>query len=66
MPTVALRPGEQVQIDITCLDVLAVFDDGTMGQPEFTTAGAATRSILAAVPARPVPRSSTQPSSSRR
>ncbi|CAM5645603.1 hypothetical protein SAFG77S_04605 [Streptomyces afghaniensis] len=32
-PTVALRPGEQVQIDTTRLDVLAVFDDGTTGRP---------------------------------
>ncbi|RPE28036.1 DDE-type integrase/transposase/recombinase [Kitasatospora cineracea] len=49
-PTVALRPGEQVQIDTTRLDVLAVFDDGTLGRPELTIAvDVATRAILAAV-----------------
>ncbi|MFD7262200.1 Mu transposase C-terminal domain-containing protein [Streptomyces sp. NPDC059874] len=49
-PTVALRPGEQVQIDTTRLDVLAVFDDGTIGRPELTIAvDVATRAILAAV-----------------
>ncbi|MFG2918991.1 transposase [Kitasatospora sp. NPDC048298] len=49
-PTVALRPGEQVQVDTTRLDVLAVFDDGTLGRPELTIAvDVATRSILAAV-----------------
>ncbi|WP_435845208.1 TniB family NTP-binding protein [Streptomyces lavendulae] len=49
-PTVALRPGEQVQIDTTRLDVLAVFDDGCVGRPELTIAvDVATRAILAAV-----------------
>ncbi|MFJ2915423.1 transposase [Streptomyces sp. NPDC087228] len=49
-PTVALRPGEQVQIDTTRLDVLALFDDGTLGRPELTIAvDVATRAILAAV-----------------
>ncbi|MFH9431957.1 hypothetical protein ACH4JZ_27185 [Streptomyces sp. NPDC017615] len=49
-PTVALRPGEQVQVDTTRLDVLAVFDDGTTGRPELTIAvDVATRAILAAV-----------------
>ncbi|WP_344588533.1 Mu transposase C-terminal domain-containing protein [Kitasatospora paracochleata] len=49
-PTVALRPGEQVQVDTTRLDVLAVFDDGTLGRPELTIAvDVATRAILAAV-----------------
>ncbi|MCC9312322.1 DDE-type integrase/transposase/recombinase [Kitasatospora sp. RB6PN24] len=49
-PTVALRLGEQVQIDTTRLDVLAVFDDGTLGRPELTIAiDVATRAILAAV-----------------
>ncbi|MFJ8469942.1 Mu transposase C-terminal domain-containing protein [Streptomyces swartbergensis] len=49
-PTVALRPGEQVQIDTTRLDVLALFDDGTLGRPEMTIAvDVATRAILAAV-----------------
>uniref|UniRef100_UPI002F9157A0 Mu transposase C-terminal domain-containing protein n=1 Tax=Streptomyces sp. NBC_01592 TaxID=2975889 RepID=UPI002F9157A0 len=49
-PTVALRPGEQVQIDTTRLDVLALFNDGTLGRPELTIAvDVATRAILAAV-----------------
>jgi transposase InsO family protein len=49
-PTIALRPGEQVQIDTTRLDVLALFDDGTTGRPELTIAvDVATRAILAAV-----------------
>ncbi|MGW2602088.1 transposase [Streptomyces klenkii] len=49
-PTVALRPGEQVQIDTTRLDVLALFDDGSVGRPELTIGvDVATRAILAAV-----------------
>ncbi|WP_331737782.1 transposase [Streptomyces sp. NBC_00019] len=49
-PTVALRPGEQVQIDTTCLDVLALFEDGSVGRPELTIAvDVATRAVLAAV-----------------
>ncbi|WP_342456420.1 hypothetical protein [Streptomyces coeruleorubidus] len=49
-PAVALRPGEQVQVGTTRLDVLAVFDDGTTGRPELTIAvDVATRAILAAV-----------------
>lgn len=49
-PTVALRPGEQVQVDTTRLDVMAVFDDATTGRPELTIAvDVATRAILAAV-----------------
>ncbi|MGW2190024.1 transposase [Streptomyces sp. NPDC001719] len=49
-PTVALRPGEQVQIDTTRLDVLALFEDGSLGRPELTIAvDVATRAILAAV-----------------
>src|SRR5262249_8871511 len=49
-PTVALRPGEQVPIDTTRLDVLALFEDGTLGRPELTIAvDVATRAILAAV-----------------
>ncbi|MDJ1645219.1 Mu transposase C-terminal domain-containing protein [Streptomyces pakalii] len=49
-PTVALRPGEQVQIDTTRLDVLARFDDGSVGRPELTIAvDVATRAILAGV-----------------
>ncbi|TWF92340.1 Mu transposase-like protein [Streptomyces brevispora] len=49
-PAMALRPGEQVQIDTTRLDVLALFDDGTLARPELTIAvDVATRAILAAV-----------------
>ncbi|WP_335756052.1 hypothetical protein [Streptomyces alboflavus] len=49
-PTVALRPGEQVQIDTTRLDVLALFDDGTPARPDLTIAvDVASRAILAAV-----------------
>ncbi|MEU8470571.1 hypothetical protein AB0F30_22175 [Streptomyces sp. NPDC029006] len=49
-PTVALQPGEQVQIDATRLDVLALFDDGTLGRPEMAIAvDVSTRAILAAV-----------------
>ncbi|TPN00859.1 DDE-type integrase/transposase/recombinase [Mesorhizobium sp. B2-3-3] len=49
-PAMALRPGEQVQIDTTRLDVLALFDDGRLARPELTIAvDVATRSILAAV-----------------
>ncbi|MFJ7046836.1 Mu transposase C-terminal domain-containing protein [Streptomyces sp. NPDC101112] len=47
---VVLRPGEQVQIDTTRLDIMAVLEDGTLGRPELTIAAdVATRSILAAV-----------------
>lgn len=46
----ALRPGEQVQIDTTRLDVMVRIDDGTLGRPELTIMlDVATRSILAAV-----------------
>ncbi|MGW1563374.1 Mu transposase C-terminal domain-containing protein [Streptomyces sp. NPDC002144] len=49
-PTRALRPGEQVQIDTTLLDVFAVLDDGHLARPELTIAvDVATRAILAAV-----------------
>ena len=49
-PTRALRPGEQVQIDTTLLDVFAVFDDGRLARPALTIAvDVATRAILAAV-----------------
>ncbi|MEU9376037.1 Mu transposase C-terminal domain-containing protein [Streptomyces sp. NPDC048255] len=49
-PATALRPGEQVQVDITRLDVLALFDDGTLARPELTIAiDVATRAVLAAV-----------------
>lgn len=45
-----LRPGEQVQVDTTRLDVLALFDDGRLARPELTIAiDVATRAILAAV-----------------
>ncbi|MFF7339691.1 transposase [Streptomyces sp. NPDC008163] len=47
---VMLRPGEQVQIDTTRLDIMAVLEDGSLGRPELTIAvDVATRSILAAV-----------------
>ncbi|MEU3689191.1 Mu transposase C-terminal domain-containing protein [Streptomyces narbonensis] len=48
--TLASRPGEQVQIDTTKLDLLAVLDDGTVRRPELTIAvDIATRAICAAV-----------------
>ncbi|MFF2655420.1 hypothetical protein [Streptomyces sp. NPDC058045] len=37
-PATALRPGEQVQVDTTRLDVLALFDDGRLARPELTIA----------------------------
>lgn len=49
-PTTALRPGEQVRIDTTRLDIFALHPDGTTGRPELTIGvDIATRSILAAV-----------------
>ena len=49
-PTSVQRPGEQVMLDTTRLDVLAVYDNGATGRPELTIAlDAASRSILAAV-----------------
>lgn len=46
----ALRPGEQVQIDTTRLDVMVRIDEVTIGRPELTIMlDVATRSILAAV-----------------
>ncbi|WP_280905819.1 Mu transposase C-terminal domain-containing protein [Streptomyces sp. SAI-117] len=49
-PATALRPGEQVQIDTTRLDVFALFDDGIPRRPALTIAvDVATRAILAAV-----------------
>ncbi|SCE26119.1 Mu transposase, C-terminal [Streptomyces sp. OspMP-M43] len=49
-PTMASRPGEQVQIDTTKLDLMAVLDDGTVRRPELTIAvDIATRTICAAV-----------------
>ena len=45
-----LRIGEQVMVDTTRLDVMAVFADGITGRPELTIAlDVASRSILAAV-----------------
>lgn len=50
VPTVALRPGECVEVDTTSLDVMAIGDDGQPVRPEMTIAvDVATRSILAAV-----------------
>jgi hypothetical protein len=52
--TIAARPGEQVQMDGTPLDVMAVMDDGVTGRPELVAAiDVATRTICAAV-LRPV------------
>ncbi|WP_329374429.1 transposase [Streptomyces sp. NBC_01483] len=49
-PTVALRPGELVQIDTTRLDVMAIGEDGKPLRPELTIAlEVATRSVVAAV-----------------
>ncbi|MFF3336931.1 Mu transposase C-terminal domain-containing protein [Streptomyces sp. NPDC002888] len=49
-PTVALRPGELVQIDTTRLDVMAISEDGKPLRPELTIAlEIATRSVVAAV-----------------
>jgi hypothetical protein len=36
--TMAARPGEQVQIDTTPLDVMVVLDDGVLGRAELTAA----------------------------
>jgi hypothetical protein len=48
--TIALRPGELMQIDTSPLDVLAVLDDGVEGRVELTIVlDVATRSICAAV-----------------
>ncbi|GAB2752394.1 Mu transposase C-terminal domain-containing protein [Kitasatospora kifunensis] len=49
-PTFAARPGEQVQIDVTPLDVMAVMDDGVTARAELIAAiDIATRTICAAV-----------------
>ncbi|MFF5826067.1 transposase [[Kitasatospora] papulosa] len=49
-PTIALRPGELVQVDTTRLDVMAVGEDGRPVRPELTIAlDVATRSVVAAV-----------------
>ncbi|MEY9934152.1 transposase InsO family protein [Catenulispora sp. GP43] len=46
--TMAARPGEQVQIDATPLDVMAVLDDGVLGRVELTAAiDVATRTLCA-------------------
>lgn len=52
--TTAARPGEQVQLDATPLDVMAVMDDGVIGRAELVLAiDIATRTICAGV-LRPV------------
>ena len=52
--TTASRPGEQVQLDATPLDVMAVMDDGVIGRAELVLAiDIATRTICAGV-LRPV------------
>jgi hypothetical protein len=52
--TIAARPGEQVQIDGTPLDIMALMDDGLPGRPELIAAiDIGTRTICAAV-LRPV------------
>ncbi|WP_433523820.1 hypothetical protein ACQPZ2_00695 [Nocardia pseudovaccinii] len=52
--TLAARPGEQVQLDATPLDVMAVMDDGVIGRAELVLAiDIATRTICAGV-LRPV------------
>jgi hypothetical protein len=53
-PTIAARPGEQVQFDGTELDVMALMDDGMPGRPELVAAiDVATRTLGAAI-LRPV------------
>ena len=53
-PTLAMRPGEQVQIDSTPIDVMVLLDDGVPVRADLTIAvDVATRSICAAV-LRPV------------
>jgi hypothetical protein len=52
--TTAARPGEQVQLDTTPLDVMAVMDDGVIGRAELVLAiDIATRTLCAGV-LRPV------------
>lgn len=52
--TTAARPGEQVQIDATTLDVMAVMDDGVIGRAELVLSiDIATRTLCAGV-LRPV------------
>jgi hypothetical protein len=53
-PTFAARPGEQIQIDSTPLDVMVVLDSGVLARADLTIAvDVATRTICAAV-LRPV------------
>ena len=53
-PTLAARPGEQVQIDSTPIDVMVLLDDGVPVRADLTIAvDVATRTICAAV-LRPV------------
>ncbi|WP_433521557.1 integrase [Nocardia pseudovaccinii] len=53
-PTLAARPGEQVQVDSTPLDVMVALDDGVIARADLTIAvDVATRTICAAV-LRPV------------
>ncbi|WP_211241242.1 integrase [Pseudonocardia spinosispora] len=53
-PTITARPGEQVQLDTTPLDVMAVMDDGVIGRAELVLAlDISTRTICAGV-LRPV------------
>jgi Mu transposase, C-terminal len=48
--TLAARPGEQVQLDATPLDVMAVMDDGVIGRAELVLAiDIATRTLCAGV-----------------
>ncbi|WP_437043996.1 Mu transposase C-terminal domain-containing protein [Streptomyces sp. enrichment culture] len=66
-PATALRPGEQVQVDTTRLDVLALFDNGRLARPELTIAvdvATAPSSPPCCAQARPKP--STRPCCSRR
>jgi hypothetical protein len=53
-PITAARPGEQVHMDGTPLDVMAIMDDGVPGRPELVAAiDIATRTLCAAI-LRPV------------
>lgn len=57
---VVLRPGEQVQIDTTRLDIMAVLEDGSLGRPELTIAADA--ALLLAEMAVPHPARPAWPS----
>lgn len=64
---VVLRPGEQVQIDTTRLDIMAVLEDGSLGRPELTIAvDVATAPSWPPSCARTAPKPSTPHCSSRR